>query len=238
MNAIPRLSAEDRRAQIIEAVTPAVLEHGAAITSRQLAEAAGVAEGTIFKAFGDKESLLLALAEHHLTVGDRVHWDASAAGAEGFDTLEEVVTWTTRVLVDRMRFVFRLVIALGPIGHKAAEASRDDFDAAKHRLAERFEPFRDQLRVQPVVAGELVRTLAWAAASGWGDAQPVSSVDDIIQVLLHGITAGGSAATAAPPPSTAATKTASTTSASATTASADRDLPAGTPASAPETQKA
>jgi AcrR family transcriptional regulator len=211
----PRLSADDRRAQIVEAVTPAVLEHGAAITTRQLAEAAGVAEGTLFKAFGDKESLLLALAQHHLTTGALAGERESAAAAAELDTLEQVVTWTARVLVDRMRFVFRLVMALGPIGQRAAQEAHDDFEASKHRLAERFVPFRDELRVSPVVAAELVRTLAWAAASGWGDSQPVSSVDDIIQVLLHGITA--------------------TDAATPAVASAP---PAGTPASALETQKA
>jgi len=179
---IPRLSGDDRRAQIIEAVTPAVLEHGLAITTRQLADAAGVAEGTLFKAFGDKESLLLALAEHHLSIDE-----SGEAGVLGLDSLEEVVTWTLRVLVDRMGFIFRLIMVLGPIGQRAAGAARADFEASKHRLAERFVPFRDDLRVPPVVAAEVVRTLAWAAASNWGEQDAVSSVDDILQVLLHGI---------------------------------------------------
>lgn len=215
MNAIPRLSPDDRRAQIIEAVTGAVLEHGAAITSRELADAAGVAEGTLFKAFGDKESLLLALAEHHLSVGHRATERASEDGAAQLDTLEEVVTWTLRVLVDRMRFIFRLVMALGPIGQRAAAASHDDFESSKHRLAARFEPFRDELRVPPLVAAEVVRTLSWAAASNWGEQTPVSVVDDILQVLLHGLLRADSA-----PAASAASH------------------PAGTPASAPETQKA
>lgn len=203
---IPRLSADDRRAQIIEAVTPAVLTHGVAVTTRQLAEAAGVAEGTLFKAFGDKESLLLAVAEYHLSMEH-----ASECDALPLDTLEEVVTWTLRVLVERTRFVFRLIMALGPIGQRAAESARADFEASKHRLAERLEPFRDELRVPPVVAADVVRTLAWAAASNWGEHGSVSSVDDILEVLLHGIVRDDAS-------------------------SAPASLPAGTPASA-ETQK-
>ncbi|WP_347756216.1 TetR/AcrR family transcriptional regulator [Agrococcus sp. ProA11] len=182
MTPIPRLSTDDRRAQIIEAVTPAVLANGSAVTTRQLAEAAGVAEGTLFKAFGDKESLLLALAEYHLTME---HVGESAAMP--LDTLEDVVTRTLYELVERTRFVFRLIMALGPIGQRAAESARADFEASKHRLAERFEPFRGELRVEPVVAADVVRTLAWAAASSWGEHGSVSSVDDILAVLLHGI---------------------------------------------------
>lgn len=208
MNAIPRLSSADRRAQIIEAVTPAVLEHGIAITTRQLAEAAGVAEGTLFKAFGDKESLLLALAEYHLATDG-----SGESGVLALDTLEDVVTWTLGVLVDRMRFIFRLVMALGPIGQRAAADAKADFEASKHRLSERFVPFQDELRVPPVVAAEVVRTLAWAAATHWGEESAVSSVDDILQVLLHGIvrTDGPGAS--------------------------DDHLPAGTPASAIDSQK-
>ncbi len=179
MTPAARLRPDDRRAQIIEAVTPAVLEHGAAITTRQLADAAGVAEGTLFKAFGDKESLLVALAEHHMT-------DDGAASFES-DSLEDLVTTLVAVLVERMRFVFRLVMALGPIAQRVAAERQEDFERGKLWIAERFEPYAAQLRVPPLVAADLVRTLAWAAAAGWGEQQPTSSPEDIVQVLLHGI---------------------------------------------------
>jgi len=177
---IPRLSGDDRRAQIIAAVTPAVLEHGVGITSRQLAEAAGVAEGTLFKAFGDKESLLVALAEQHMI-------DADAAASFESDSLEQLVTTMVAVLVERMRFLFRLAMALGPIAQRVAEQRRDDFEQSKFWIAAHFEPYEAQLRVTPLVAAELVRTLAWAAAAGWGEAEPASSAADIVQVLLHGV---------------------------------------------------
>lgn len=211
MNAIPRLSLDDRREQIIGAVTPAVLERGAAITSRQLSEAAGVSEGTLFKAFGDKDSLLLAVAEYHLSESDLT----GEVGVQQLDRLEDVVAFTMRVLVDRMRFIFQLVVALGPIGQRAAAAHKDDFESSKHRLAERFVPFRSQLSVPPVVAAEVLRTLSWAAASNWGESNAVSPVDDMLHVLLHGIVRTG-----------------------AVPSVSDSHNAAGAPASATETQKA
>jgi AcrR family transcriptional regulator len=54
------LAPEERREAILDAVLPLLRERGREVTSRELAEAAGVAEGTIFRAFGDKESLLEA----------------------------------------------------------------------------------------------------------------------------------------------------------------------------------
>ncbi|MDR1264557.1 MAG: TetR/AcrR family transcriptional regulator [Propionibacteriaceae bacterium] len=48
----------DRRRSIIEATIPLVLEHGFGVTTKQIADAAGVAEGTIFRYFETKRSLL------------------------------------------------------------------------------------------------------------------------------------------------------------------------------------
>src|SRR5258705_8373477 len=57
---VPALSPDERRAALIQATLPLLRTHGAAVTTRQIAEAAGVAEGTIFGVFPDKASLLSA----------------------------------------------------------------------------------------------------------------------------------------------------------------------------------
>lgn len=63
------MSVEDRRSSIIEAVIPLLAVHGRDVTSKQIAEAAGVAEGTIFRAFGDKDSLITAAIAEFLDPG-------------------------------------------------------------------------------------------------------------------------------------------------------------------------
>lgn len=52
------LPPDDRRLAILKAVLPIVRERGTDVTTRELAEAAQVAEGTLFRVFDDKESLL------------------------------------------------------------------------------------------------------------------------------------------------------------------------------------
>ncbi len=52
------LPPDERRAAILRAVRPVLLERGIAATTRELAEAAGVAEGTLFRVFTDKLSLV------------------------------------------------------------------------------------------------------------------------------------------------------------------------------------
>ena len=54
------LPPEERRAVLVAATLPLVVKHGAKVTTKQIAEAAGVAEGTIFRVFPDKEALVRA----------------------------------------------------------------------------------------------------------------------------------------------------------------------------------
>ncbi|WP_245885870.1 TetR/AcrR family transcriptional regulator [Xylanimonas oleitrophica] len=52
------LAPDDRRAAVIDAVMPLVAERGPDVTTKELAAAAGVAEGTLFRVFPDKHSLV------------------------------------------------------------------------------------------------------------------------------------------------------------------------------------
>lgn len=56
------MSPEHRRAAIVDVALPLLREHGPALTTRQVAEAAGIAEGTVFRAFGSKDELVRACA--------------------------------------------------------------------------------------------------------------------------------------------------------------------------------
>ncbi|WP_216842696.1 TetR/AcrR family transcriptional regulator [Arthrobacter sp. NEB 688] len=58
----PAMSPEERRTALVEVTIPLLREHGAALTTKQVAEAAGIAEGTVFRAFGTKEELVGACA--------------------------------------------------------------------------------------------------------------------------------------------------------------------------------
>lgn len=56
----PAMAAEQRRELIIAAATPLLLRDGTRMRTSEVAAAAGIAEGTVFRAFGDKDELIAA----------------------------------------------------------------------------------------------------------------------------------------------------------------------------------
>ena len=64
---------EQRRAAIIEATLPLIHEVGTAVTTRQVAEAAGVAEGTIFRVFDSLQELIDATIDQIKRSFDQEH---------------------------------------------------------------------------------------------------------------------------------------------------------------------
>ena len=176
------MTLEDRQIQILDAVVPAVLEHGASITSRQLADAAGVAEGTLFRSFGDKESLLRALFDR----ASEVAYDLDELDDLADATLETTVGALAGVLTMRFASIFQMAIALGPVLLSEGHGDDPRFEQLRERIADILAEHADELAVAPLVAADALRTLTFAAATGWGD-RSAMDMSDVTGILLHGI---------------------------------------------------
>lgn len=136
------MAPEDRKAAIVDSVLPLVRERGNDVTSRELAQAAGVAEGTLFRAFGDKTALVGAVAVEGLH---------RAAGPE--QTLAELTAIDSALPLERR---LELVIETGRermaevmrwmsvLRHLRVTLPPADDDATRRRMSE----FRDRLMAQ------------------------------------------------------------------------------------------
>ena len=65
-------TADERRREIIAATVPLLEAEGLSVSTRQIADAAGIAEGTIFRVFSTKAELLGAVIESYMDASDLV----------------------------------------------------------------------------------------------------------------------------------------------------------------------
>jgi AcrR family transcriptional regulator len=169
---------------IVEAALPLVLEHGERVTTRQIAEAAGIAEGTIFRAFADKEELLDAVLDAGL---DQAPLEAALAAIDANQPLEEVVTRAVAVAQRRVVDVWRLHTSLSTQSSRRAKAPVPDSLA----LTRLLEAHRAELSVTPRVAARTLRAMTFALSHPLMVERP-SAPREIARLYLHGVAAGGS----------------------------------------------
>ena len=66
------LPVEQRRREIVEAVIPLFEEEGFLVSTRRIADAAGIAEGTIFRVFPSKAELMRAVIHSYVDPSDAI----------------------------------------------------------------------------------------------------------------------------------------------------------------------
>ncbi len=187
------MSPEQRRAAIIEATVPLVIEHGAGVTTRLVAQAAGVAEGTIFRVFDDKRALLLAVAEHVMSPSA----DEMAAGLSGLESLRDKVVRVVTRMEERSYRIMLVMMALRQMGMgdgpPAKDAGPPAFVVRAHQeLLDNltqllFEPHAGELRISPEEAAIALRALVLGSRHpGMQGAEQRLSPEQVADVLLMG----------------------------------------------------
>jgi AcrR family transcriptional regulator len=195
------MAPEERRKAIVEAALPLLAEYGAGVTTRQIAEAAGIAEGTIFRVFEDKRALFLAAAEAVMNPpGGR---EALAATLAGLDGLEARVVVVVERLVARMEQSMLVMMALRSVLMSAAATDElrpgpPSFvvEANRQLLADLtevlFAPHADELRVPPARAALVLRSLVFGA---WHPGMPFAdhpfTPAEVADAILRGVSREG-----------------------------------------------
>jgi AcrR family transcriptional regulator len=156
------------------------MEQGANVTSRQLAAAAGVSEGTIFNAFGDKEALLAAAFEAGIDPGP---FERAVAAIDGSAPLEQRLAQAVGLLQQRIANVWRLITQ---IGHCQSHRPRPLPDSPT--LAALLGSAPGRLRLEPVEAARLLRSLTFASTHPLLAPSP-RTADEIVELFLHGVDA-------------------------------------------------
>jgi AcrR family transcriptional regulator len=196
------LSPDERRKAIVRALVPLLVERGDEVSTRQIAEAAGIAEGTIFRVFPDKAALMLAAAEEAINPADgKTAFDEAMAD---LDTLREKVVAVAQGVLDRMRMTMAVMFAVRRhLGSHEALHHHDkkrfgppqfvlDAQAELHcRLTSIFEAHRSELAVEPEVAALALRSLIFGASRPELGMAPALSAEQIADLLLSGVATRG-----------------------------------------------
>lgn len=169
---------EQRRAAIVEAVLPLLVEHGDGVTVRQIAAAAGVAEGTIFGVFADKEELITAAVESAIDIEP---FEKSVAEIDLGLPFEQRLVILTELIQTRVFEVWQLLSSIGPKHRDPHSRRMPESEAMVELLA--VEP--DRFRVEPMVAARMLRALTLALSHPMFATDPAPATE-IVDMLLHG----------------------------------------------------
>jgi AcrR family transcriptional regulator len=185
------MAAADRRRAILGAAVPLFIKKGAAVTTAQIAHAAGIAEGTIFRAFPDKSALLFEAVKATMdpasvsnairAIGTSCSLEMRLAEAAGL----------LRGYLDRVSAIGECLRSMstnstsrqGEVSKLIKESSASITSA----LMEFFELHRAALRVSPASAVAAFRGLVFASVHPLLPPRDRLKAEEVACILLSGI---------------------------------------------------
>ena len=174
---------DERRAMIAREAIPLFIQYGAAVTTRQLADHLNLAEGTIFRAFGDKESLIKAVVEAYF---DQAHESVAPELADPELSLQDKVSALVRTARRRTEGMFAILSLL-----ESDEAHRI-LKGHKHRHFEdisedTFAADLEQLNFSPEQLGPILRLVLIAASAPPMAAGKRPEDEDLVKFIMYGL---------------------------------------------------
>jgi AcrR family transcriptional regulator len=180
------LAPEQRLDQLVDTTLLLLREHGRDVTTRQIAEAAGVAEGTIFRVVGSKEELVEAAIGRAFAPGalvDRVREIDPAL------PLRDRLVLMVSIFQQRYRATFDLMRKVGlvrPPRHDGPEA-----DAARAQMAALMVgvvgPDAERLMVPAEEFCHRLRLLAFSGAHPMISDGHFVGPEAVVDTVLHGL---------------------------------------------------
>jgi AcrR family transcriptional regulator len=190
------LPPEERRAAILTAALPLVREHGLDVTTKAIAEAAGIAEGTIFRVFKDKDELVQCVVARAFDTG---RLERQIADIDLDLPLEDRLLVAAGLIQKRLAGVWQLMAAMrmGAPPHHQRPGGGINWDPKAHRdrdgrviqlLTRLFEPDERRLACPPEQAARLLRLITFSGSHPLISHGRPLTPEEIVHLLLHGIT--------------------------------------------------
>ena len=185
----PAMSVDERRAAIVAVAVPMLLDSGGSVATGEIAAAAGIAEGTLFRAFRDKQALFSACLHAVLES------DAEVTQIERIDRslpLVERLTEGVRAVSDFQNRMWSMMVALRTAGINARDEDHklDGPPRTMIRISTAIAALfdADALRVAPDLAARLLLGYVFSNRlqnEGLGDTG--AGLDELVDLFLNGI---------------------------------------------------
>jgi AcrR family transcriptional regulator len=175
------MSVDERRAMIVDAVIPLLIEHGRDVSTRQIADAAGIAEGTIFRVFADKEEIFAAAVTKFLDPGEL---NERLLAIDPELPLEGKVNDILFQLRARMTGIFGIMSAVGMQGPPPGRRGSGDFLEVIEQV---LRPDLEQLNVPADRIASFLRLIAFASAIPHFNEGKEMSTAELAQYITYGI---------------------------------------------------
>ena len=183
------LPLDERRAALVAATEPLLERFGRDVSTRQIAEAAGIAEGTIFRAFATKEALIDAVIEDAF---DSRRTCLELAQIDPGLSLEARLAAAVVILQERLR---RVVTLFGSLrlrkeahDHESFRLKQQaDYEMLNSAIASLIQPDQDQLRLDVMEAASALRTITFSISHPILGDQRLARPQQIVDLVLHGI---------------------------------------------------
>lgn len=163
-----------------------IVAQGGNVSTKAIAEAAGIAEGTIFRVFPTKEAIIDAIFEDAFDYESR---QSEIAAIDLNADLETRLVALATILQRRIRRIQELLAAVGFRRLKSMHSrkNRERHDPNLTGITAIIEPDRNRLRVPPQEAARLLFAIVMAMTNpmmgGRSDVDP----KEIVTLLLNGV---------------------------------------------------
>ncbi len=171
---------------IVDAVIPLLIENGREVSTRQIADAAGIAEGTIFRVFPDKDALFAAAVDKFL---DPTAANRALRAIDPSESIENKINDILFLLRSRMTGIFGIMQAVGRSGPPTRTRETENFVDV---IADVLAPDLAGLGVPIEQVAHFVRLVSFASAIPQFNAGHEIATSDLAYLITNGI-AGHSA---------------------------------------------
>ncbi|WP_235534827.1 TetR/AcrR family transcriptional regulator [Nocardioides sp. Soil777] len=183
------MSADDRRRALVDVTLPLLLEHGRTVTTRQIAEAAGVAEGTIFRVFESKDDLVQATLDRAFDIEPFLE---DLRRIDPDQPLRALVTEMVTLLQSRFRGIFTLMTAVGMVGPpKGRSHEHHPREEAARVMADLLAPHADEVRVPVAQLVHVTRLLTFSGSHPHLSDGRILTAEEIVSTVLDGLLTKG-----------------------------------------------